>query len=84
MDAWGYTYYVVTLTTTTGTLMMPLGDATLKRSRFVAMNANSLYRYNSKLPIVVYMPKDNELRYRIWTVKSTGSGRVKSIKAREM
>ncbi|CAG9571397.1 putative ecotin [Leishmania major strain Friedlin] len=84
IDGWGYPYYIVTLTTMSGTLMMPLGDAALKRPRFVAMNTKNLYRYNSRLPIVVYMPKDGELRYRIWTVKSTGSGTAKSTKAREM
>ncbi|TPP47753.1 ATPase associated with various cellular activities (AAA) family protein [Leishmania donovani] len=84
IDGWGYTYYVVTLTTMSGTLMMPLGDTALKRPRFVAMSTNNLYRYNSQLPIVVYTPKDGELRYRIWTVKSTGSGTAKSINAREM
>ncbi len=26
-----------------------------------------LLRYNSKLPIVVYAPKDVEVRYRIWS-----------------
>ena len=26
-----------------------------------------MLRYNSKLPIVVYVPKDIEVRYRIWS-----------------
>ncbi len=27
-------------------------------------------RYNSKLPIVLYVPKDVEVRYRIWSASS--------------
>ncbi len=26
-----------------------------------------LLRYNSKLPVVVYVPKDVEVRYRVWS-----------------
>lgn len=26
-----------------------------------------MLRYNSKLPIVLYVPKDIEVRYRIWS-----------------
>ncbi|KAG5482677.1 hypothetical protein CUR178_06714 [Leishmania enriettii] len=84
IDGWGYSYYVVTLTTMAGTLMMPLGEAARKRSHFVPMSTRKLYRYNSKLPIVVYMPKDGELRYRIWCAKGTDSGEAKTIKATEM
>ncbi|KAG5482855.1 hypothetical protein LSCM1_06887 [Leishmania martiniquensis] len=84
IDGWGYPYYVVTLTTMAGTLMMPHGDAARKRSRFVALNTKELYRYNSKLPIVVYVPKDSELRYRIWCAKGIDGDEAKSIKAMEM
>jgi ecotin len=26
-----------------------------------------LLRYNSKLPVVLYVPKDVEVRYRVWS-----------------
>lgn len=29
-----------------------------------------LLRYNSKLPIVIYAPKDMEVKYRIWKADS--------------
>ncbi|MNN83904.1 Ecotin precursor [compost metagenome] len=29
-----------------------------------------LLRYNSKLPIVLYVPKDIEVRYRIWSASN--------------
>ncbi|MCY1309405.1 Ecotin precursor [compost metagenome] len=29
-----------------------------------------MLRYNSKLPIVLYVPKDIEVRYRVWSASS--------------
>jgi len=29
-----------------------------------------LLRYNSKLPLVLYVPKDIEVRYRIWSASN--------------
>ncbi|CAM42071.1 putative ecotin [Leishmania braziliensis MHOM/BR/75/M2904] len=84
IDGWGYPYYVVTLAEMAGTAMLPLGNAAHKKLRFVPLHTSSLYRYNSKLPIVVYVPKDGVLRYRIWTAKLSGRGKAKSIKAKEM
>lgn len=41
-----------------------------KRKEFVSVapmvGAEALKRYNSKIPIVVYVPEDFEVRYRIW------------------
>lgn len=74
IEGWGYNYYVVTMGPTMGTLMMPFGEAAEKKPRFVAMHSDELLRYNSKLPLVVYVPKNAELRYNIWTVSSGGEG----------
>ena len=39
-----------------------------KEQRFIpVVGEGFLLRYNSKLPIVVYAPKDVEVRYRIWS-----------------
>jgi len=47
--------------------MMACPDGS-KHSAFVAadLGANALQRYNSRLPIVVYVPKGTEVKYRIW------------------
>ncbi|MCY1426008.1 Ecotin [compost metagenome] len=29
-----------------------------------------MLRYNSKLPLVLYVPKDIEVRYRVWSASS--------------
>ncbi|KAG5509079.1 hypothetical protein JKF63_06087 [Porcisia hertigi] len=84
ISGWGYSYFVVKLGVTAGTLMAALGDAAQKRPRFVSMRTEKFCRYNSKLPIVVYMPKDGELRYRIWHAQFSNDGKATSIKAKEM
>ncbi|CAD2221912.1 Ecotin, putative [Angomonas deanei] len=79
VEGWGYSYHVVQLGPMAGTRMRPLGDAAEKRPKFVAMGGADLIRYNSKLPIVVYVPKNAELRYRIWSA----TGGVEGIAAKE-
>ncbi|ORC88097.1 ecotin [Trypanosoma theileri] len=65
IDGWGYPYYVVKAGVMATTLMAPLTD-TPPVSQFVPLSDQPMIRYNSKLPVVVYTPKDVELRYRIW------------------
>jgi len=39
-----------------------------KVTRFITLGGESyITRYNSRLPIVVYVPESVEVRYRIWT-----------------
>ncbi|KAF1019879.1 MAG: Ecotin [Pseudomonas sp.] len=50
---------------------------TTKRKDFVpVIGKGFLLRYNSKLPIVVYVPKDVEVRYRIWSASATVSNAI--------
>lgn len=67
VKGWGYSYHVVTLGPTAGTLMMAFGEAAERKPRFVGCRSLPFVRYNSKLPIVVYVPKNAELRYKIWS-----------------
>lgn len=49
-----------------GTLMAPDPTAP-KVDRFITLGGEPyLVRYNSKLPLVAYVPADVEVRYRIW------------------
>lgn len=65
---WGFTRYVVNeLGPMAGTLMAIDPNAP-KVNRFVQIGGEPyLIRYNSRLPIVVYVPEGTELRYRIWS-----------------
>lgn len=67
IDGWGYTRYVVPkLGPMAGTLMAVDPNAP-KVQRFIAISGNPyLIRYNSRLPVVVYVPQGVEVRYRIW------------------
>lgn len=65
VQGWGYPYYNFN---TTGQLFgtrMHCPDQTLS-AKFVR-SASERIRYNSKLPIVVYCPKDVSIRYAIWS-----------------
>ena len=64
LQGWGYTYYKVeTNGQTAGTLMMCPDNS--KKMKFVHMQSVNL-RYNSKLPIVVYVPDSIEVKYKLW------------------
>lgn len=68
IQGWGYTRYVVgTLGPMAGTLMA-VDPKAPKVARFVALGgAPYLIRYNSRLPVVVYVPEGVEVRYRVWS-----------------
>ncbi|MDU1921767.1 serine protease inhibitor ecotin [Enterobacter sp.] len=67
LEGWGYDYYVFDKVTSPVSTMMACPDGK-KEKRFVTayLGDNSLLRYNSKLPIVVYTPENVEVKYRVW------------------
>lgn len=71
IKGWGFPRYVVKeLGPMAGTLMAVDPNAP-KVNRFITLGGGPfLIRYNSRLPIVVYVPEDVEVRYRIWSADS--------------
>jgi len=71
IKGWGFPRYVVKeLGPMAGTLMAVDPNAP-KVNRFITLGGEPfLVRYNSRLPIVVYVPEDVEVRYRIWSADS--------------
>ncbi|RZJ51191.1 MAG: ecotin [Chryseobacterium sp.] len=63
LQGWGYNYYEVESNGETGGTLMGCPDHK-KTKKFVSLQPEIL-RYNSKLPLVFYVPKDLEVRYRI-------------------
>lgn len=75
LDGWGYSFYTITgehsfIATTQMLCPEP------KVEKFVP-SETKIIDYNSKLPIVVYVPKDFEVRYKIWR---SGDEQAASIK----
>jgi ecotin len=68
IKGWGFPRYKVSkLGPMAGTLMAVDPDAP-KVARFITLGgAPYLIRYNSRLPVVVYVPEGVEVRYRIWS-----------------
>ena len=67
IPGWGFTRYQVSkLGPMAGTLMATNPNAP-KANRFIPLGGQPyLIRYNSRLPIVVYVPEGVEVRYRVW------------------
>jgi ecotin len=67
VSGWGYTLYrVAEIGPLAGTLMA-VDPAEPKVTRFVPLGGEPyLVRYNSGLPVVVYVPRGAEVRYRLW------------------
>lgn len=67
IEGWGFPKYVVRqVGPLAGTLIGVDPDAP-KVERFVTLGGDPfLIRYNSKLPVVVYVPQGTEVRYRVW------------------
>lgn len=68
IKGWGFPRYTVgKLGPMAGTLMA-VDPGAAKVARFITLGgAPYLIRYNSRLPVVVYVPEGVEVRYRIWT-----------------
>lgn len=63
LQGWGYNYYDVESTGETDGTLMACPDQK-KTKKFVSLQPE-IVRYNSKLPLVFYVPKDLEVRYRV-------------------
>jgi ecotin len=68
VQGWGYPYYAVEQISKRETTLMACPEGEARREEFVRAHGDGfLVRYNSKLPIVTYVPESFEVRYRIWT-----------------
>ena len=68
IPGWGFTRYIVKkLGPMAGTLMAVDPNAP-KVARFITLGGEPHFiRYNSRLPVVIYVPEGVDVRYRIWS-----------------
>lgn len=73
---WGFTQYRVKELGPLGGTLMAVDPNVPKVNRFITLGGDHyLIRYNSRLPIVVYVPEGVEVRYRVWKA----GGEIKKI-----
>src|SRR5271154_2845810 len=71
IPGWGFDRYILrSLGPMAGTLMAVDPGAT-EVERFISLGGETILRYNSRLPIVVYVPAGVEVRYRLWRAQPT-------------
>jgi ecotin len=67
-EGWGYPYYVLASVVGPASTMMACPPDAAATEAFVPVHGEGfLQRYNSKLPVVTYVPEGFEVRYRVWT-----------------
>ncbi|MDC9598518.1 serine protease inhibitor ecotin [Xenorhabdus anantnagensis] len=67
LEGWGFDYYVLSSVSGPASTKMACPGHKDKMSFVqVQLGKDAFVRYNSKLPIVVYTPKDMTVKYRIW------------------
>lgn len=66
VPGWGYSYYRLDQVGQPITTLKACPDDSLHEEFVQVRGEGFRQRYNSKLPVVVYVPSGFELRYRIW------------------
>lgn len=70
IEGWGFTRYVLAEIGPMAGTLMAVSPYVPKAERFITLGGEpQLLRYNSRLPLVVYVPDGVEVRYRIWQAK---------------
>ena len=70
IPGWGFDRYILRkLGPMAGTLMAVNPEAP-QVERFIRIGGETILRYNSRLPLVVYVPDGVEVRYRLWRAES--------------
>lgn len=78
IKGWGYERYILKFLGPMAGTLMAVDPSAPKVDRFITLGGEpQLLRYNSRLPLVVYVPNGVEVCYRIWR------GDQKTLKASE-
>jgi ecotin len=78
VKGWGFTRYNVSQLGPMAGTQIAVDPNAPKVNRFIALGGEPyLIRYNSRLPVVVYVPEGVEVCYRIWTAAPEMKGMEK-------
>jgi len=70
VKGWGFPYFILKSVKGPASTLMACPPDQKEQEAFVQVQTDKdLLRYNSKLPVVVYVPNDFDVHYRIWTAK---------------
>ena len=70
VEGWGYNFYEAKAQGGIFSTLIGIPPGAPKVTRFVTMASSGPVRYNSKLPVVVYVPEGLEVRYRLWKAEA--------------
>jgi ecotin len=76
LKGWGFTYYEVSKLGPGMSTLIGVRPGTPKAKKFVS-GPSTLIRYNSRIPLVVYVPVGAEVRYRVWEAKKAEKAQQK-------
>ena len=68
LEGWGFTYYEVAEFGPAASTLIGVEPGTPEVKKFVHGPSLTI-PYNSRVPVVVYVPEDGEVRFRIWKAK---------------
>ncbi len=71
LKGWGYQYIEVSNIQNGPSTLMACHEEKTEKFISITSGKDSYYRYNSRLPIVIYLPEAYEVRYRIWSASET-------------
>ncbi|GAA4503391.1 serine protease inhibitor ecotin [Pseudaeromonas paramecii] len=66
LKGWGYSYHVLDKVSPPMSTMMACPDKTKHEAMVPVMGQGYLLDYNSRLPLVIYVPADLSVSYRLW------------------
>jgi ecotin len=71
IEGWGFPRYVVSKLGPMAGTLMAIDPEKPQVARFISLGGDPfIIRYNSRLPVVLYLPEGVEARYRIWRADS--------------
>ncbi len=71
IPGWGFVRYILLKLGPMGGTLMAIPPDAPEADHFVSLGGETIIRYNSLVPLVVYVPAGVEVRYRFWRAETT-------------